>query len=76
MTITLNPTYDEKPAFSRQNQGKLTTWQYVDYLGLLARKRMILNLIPDADFKQFPREHPTLEEYSELVEIAKKAGLR
>jgi hypothetical protein len=43
----------------------------------LEKKRMILKLGDEnINFGQFPREHPTKEHYSGLVEIAKKAGLR
>jgi hypothetical protein len=76
MTSTLNSIYEEKPAFHRKNQGNLTTWEYVDYRGILAKKRMIAHLFPEADLTSFPVEHPTREDYSGLVEIAVKAGLR
>jgi hypothetical protein len=71
----LNLIHNEKPAFSRQHQGELSTWQYVNYLGILAKKKIISYHIPEENIEKFPREHPTKEHYSRLVELAKKAGL-
>jgi hypothetical protein len=73
----LNSAYNEKSSFHRAYRGDLSTWEYVHYLGILEKKRMILKLGDEnINFGQFPREHPTKEHYSGLVEIAKKAGLR
>jgi hypothetical protein len=76
MTSQLKSIYDEKPAFNRAYQGELTTWEYVDYRAILVKKRMITHLFPESDLTIFPIEHPTRKDYSELVEIAIKAGLR
>lgn len=69
-------TSHKKPVFSGLAYGELSVLEYIDYLGLRAKEREITKLIPDADLKQFPKEHPTKEDYSGLVKIAVKAGLR
>jgi hypothetical protein len=76
MTFENFPTLYKKPVFSGLAYGELSILEYIDYLGLRAKEREITQLIPNVDLKQFPREHPTKENYSGLVKIAVKAGLR
>jgi len=52
-SILSDSIYDERPAFSRNHQGELSTWQYVDYLGILEKKKMVMKRLRDRNPEKY-----------------------
>jgi hypothetical protein len=76
MTLDITTLHSDKPVFDRNNRGCLSTFEYIIYKGILAKKKIIATRLPNEDLTIYSEEHPTKENYYGLLDVAQRAGLR